>query len=105
MTTTSATDASQQAWLDATAFGQTATTEEADVNTDPLAQKQLFLELLVAQLKYQDPLNPADGTEFAAQLSQFTEVEQSLESNQHLEAILAALELQNAALQPVESQP
>jgi flagellar basal-body rod modification protein FlgD len=34
-----------------------------------------FLKLLVAQLKYQDPSNPADGTEFLAQTAQFTQVE------------------------------
>ncbi|MCA0330425.1 MAG: flagellar hook capping protein [Actinobacteria bacterium] len=34
-----------------------------------------FLKLLVAQLKYQDPTNPASGTEFLAQTAQFTMVE------------------------------
>lgn len=34
-----------------------------------------FLRLLVAQLKYQDPLNPADSTEFMAQTAQFATVE------------------------------
>lgn len=35
-----------------------------------------FLQLLVAQLANQDPLNPQDGHEFAAQLAQFSSVEQ-----------------------------
>ena len=34
-----------------------------------------FLKLMVAQLKYQDPMNPAQGTEFLAQTAQFTMVE------------------------------
>lgn len=34
-----------------------------------------FLKLLVAQLKYQDPMNPSDGAEFLAQTAQFTQVE------------------------------
>jgi flagellar basal-body rod modification protein FlgD len=34
-----------------------------------------FLKLLVAQLRYQDPSNPANGTEFVAQTAQFTQVE------------------------------
>jgi flagellar basal-body rod modification protein FlgD len=34
-----------------------------------------FLKLLVAQLRYQDPSNPADGTQFMAQTAQFTQVE------------------------------
>lgn len=37
--------------------------------------KDAFLKLLVAQMKYQDPMNPADGTEFVAQTAQFTMVE------------------------------
>lgn len=37
--------------------------------------KDAFLKLLVAQLRYQDPMNPADGTEFISQTAQFTVVE------------------------------
>jgi len=37
--------------------------------------KDLFLKLLVAQLKYQDPTKPADTTQFLAQTAQFTQVE------------------------------
>jgi flagellar basal-body rod modification protein FlgD len=37
--------------------------------------KDAFFKLLVAQLKYQDPSRPADGTEFLAQTAQFTMVE------------------------------
>ncbi|MBG3879008.1 flagellar hook assembly protein FlgD [Desulfovibrio oxamicus] len=38
--------------------------------------KQAFLNLLVAQLSHQDPLNPMDDKEFVAQLAQFTSLEQ-----------------------------
>jgi len=37
--------------------------------------KDTFLKLLVAQLKYQDPMNPAEGSEFMAQTAQMTVVE------------------------------
>lgn len=37
--------------------------------------KDVFLKLLVAQLKYQNPLDPQDGSEFLAQSAQFTMVE------------------------------
>ena len=37
--------------------------------------KDTFLKLLVAQLKYQNPLDPTDGTEFMAQTAQFSVVE------------------------------
>ena len=37
--------------------------------------QQLFLELLVAQMRYQDPLNPTDSTQFLTQTAQFTSLE------------------------------
>jgi flagellar basal-body rod modification protein FlgD len=37
--------------------------------------KDTFLKLLVAQLKYQNPLQPTDGQEYMAQMAQFTTVE------------------------------
>jgi flagellar basal-body rod modification protein FlgD len=40
-----------------------------------LGDKDTFLKLLVAQLKYQDPSNPADPTQFMSQTAQFTQVE------------------------------
>ena len=38
--------------------------------------KEAFLKILVAQLTYQDPLNPMDDKDFIAQLAQFTSLEQ-----------------------------
>jgi flagellar basal-body rod modification protein FlgD len=38
--------------------------------------EQMFLQLLVAQLQNQDPLNPTDSTQFVSQLAQFSELEQ-----------------------------
>ena len=49
--------------------------------------KDTFLKLLVAQMKYQDPANPASSSEFMAQTATFTQVEK-------LEEIAA----QNAAM-------
>ena len=40
-----------------------------------LGDQDTFLKLLVAQLKYQDPSNPADSTAFLSQTAQFTQVE------------------------------
>ena len=47
-----------------------------------------FLTLLTAQLQNQDPLEPLDTNEFTGQLVQYTEVEQSIQTNDHLEALL-----------------
>ena len=38
--------------------------------------KDAFLQLLVAQMKYQDPLEPTSNTEYISQYAQFTQVEQ-----------------------------
>lgn len=46
--------------------------------------KEEFLKLLVAQLRHQDPLNPLRGEEFAAQLAQFSSLEQLIQINEKL---------------------
>ena len=45
-------------------------------DTSGAATKEMFLQLLVAQIKNQDPLNPADSVQFVSQLAQFSELEQ-----------------------------
>ena len=47
--------------------------------------KDQFLQLLVAQLRNQDPLNPSDPREFASQLAQFSSLEQMVNMNSKLE--------------------
>lgn len=54
--------------------------------------KESFLQLLVAQIRHQDPLNPADGIQFLTQLAQFSELEQLIHMNEHLEAIRNGLD-------------
>lgn len=48
--------------------------------------KNEFLQLLVAQLRYQDPLNPMEAQEFASQLAEFSGLEQQIKTNELLEA-------------------
>lgn len=38
-----------------------------------------FLQLLVAQMQYQDPLEPTDNTQYIAQMATFTQVEATTE--------------------------
>ncbi len=49
--------------------------------------KESFLQLLVAQMKYQDPLEPTSNTEYISQYAQFSQVEslQSMSSNLDLQ--------------------
>lgn len=61
-------------------------------NTSAAASKNMlgkedFLTMLVTQLKHQDPLNPMEGTEFTAQLAQFSSLEQLQDTNAQLETL------------------
>lgn len=53
--------------------------------------KDAFLQLLVTELKYQNPLNPTDDKEFLAQMAQFS----SLEQMQNMAAAMNAQQANN----------
>ncbi|HYW48843.1 MAG TPA: flagellar hook capping FlgD N-terminal domain-containing protein [Bryobacteraceae bacterium] len=74
----------------------TSATSAAAAQTTPAASqsssgttvdKNMFLQLLVAQLQNQDPLNPSDGTQFVGQLAQFQQLEQSINMGQDITAM------------------
>lgn len=67
------------------------------------ATKENFLQLLVAQIKHQNPLNPQDGTQFLSQLSQFTEMEQMLGMREDLKAIRVSLTAADSTKSSTES--
>ena len=46
--------------------------------------KEEFLKLFMAQMQYQNPLEPLKGTEFTAQLAQFSQLEQMWNINENL---------------------
>ena len=52
--------------------------------------KDDFLQLLVTQLKNQDPMNPQDSSAFVAQLAQLTQVEQTYNINTNLQNLLSS---------------
>jgi flagellar basal-body rod modification protein FlgD len=55
-----------------------------------------FLTLLVTQLKNQDPTAPTDATAFMSQLASFSNVEQSVQMNSKMDALLSASQLGQA---------
>ena len=50
--------------------------------------KDLFLKLLVAQMKNQDPFNSQDPTQYITQLAQFNMLEQSMALNENMEYMI-----------------
>ena len=52
----------------------TTNSSGSDVLSQGLGE-DTFLKLLVAQLQYQNPMSPTDGTQFMSQLAQFAQVE------------------------------
>jgi flagellar basal-body rod modification protein FlgD len=72
-------------------YTATATAERKDQ-----MGKDMFLKLLVAQMKYQDPANPASSSEFMAQTATFTQVEK-LEEIAAQNASMLALQRSSSA--------
>ena len=64
--------------------GATSATDGAAIADDFDA----FLRILTTQLQNQNPLEPLDTNEFTAQLVQFSQVEQSIKTNDNLEAVV-----------------
>lgn len=55
-----------------------------------------FLKLLVAQMKNQNPTDPMKSTEYMGQLATFSQVEQSVNMNSKLDALLASSTMSQA---------
>ena len=57
---------------DVSASGTSNSTEKEKKTGSSSLDKQAFLQLLVAQMKYQDPLEPTSNTECISQLATFS---------------------------------
>lgn len=65
----------------ASATSSSTSSSKASSSSTSGLDKEAFLQLLVAQMQYQDPLEPTDNTEYIAQLATFSQ----LEATQNLE--------------------
>ncbi len=63
----------------------TSTVSKETNKGDTALGKDDFLQLLVAQMKYQDPLEPTSNTEYIAQYATFSEVEQMQNMSQSMD--------------------
>jgi len=70
-------------------FG-TTTSPSSSTSTKTSADKNMFLQLLVAQMRYQDPSNPTDSSQFLAQSAQFTALEKMQDVADQTAALLAS---------------
>jgi flagellar basal-body rod modification protein FlgD len=60
----------------------------AGSSSSQLVSEQAFLQLLITQLKNQDPLSPADPTQFVSQLASFSSLEQMTQLNTNMTSVL-----------------
>ena len=90
MSATSATSA-----LSGTTAASTANTLSTALTTKTLNQDD-FLKLLVVQMQSQDPLNPKQDSEFIAQMTQFSTLEQSKSMQKDIAALHADSSLTQA---------
>ncbi|MCB1503850.1 MAG: flagellar hook assembly protein FlgD [Hyphomicrobiaceae bacterium] len=77
-----------------TANAETAASSSAA--SGPSLDYNAFLKLLIAQMQNQDPMQPMDSSDYVAQLATFSQVEQSIQSNDRLSEILTASHIAQA---------
>ncbi len=63
----------------------------AEASPTTASDYETFLKMLTAQMKYQDPLNPVDSTDYATQLATFSSVEQAVLTNDLLRSLTAQM--------------
>jgi flagellar hook assembly protein FlgD len=73
--------------MDAKKIREDSVKEGSTRNVGGTMGKNDFLMLLSAQLRYQDPLNPQNDSDFAAQLAQFSSLEQMQNMNETLSSV------------------
>ena len=84
----------------------TAATAATDAFTNPnsVLNQADFLQLLVAQIQYQDPMNPQSDTQMAAQMAQFTSLQQATQTSSSLAMMQANSLVGSTVTVQVDSQ-
>jgi flagellar basal-body rod modification protein FlgD len=70
--------------------GSSSSSSSSSNGVGSLTSEQTFLQLLIAQIKNQDPLNPTDSIQFVGQLVQYSELEQLMGINQGVQTLTGA---------------
>jgi flagellar basal-body rod modification protein FlgD len=82
----------------------TAGTMDTTPNPSQTLNQNDFLKLLVSQIQYQDPMNPKSDTDMAAQMAQFTSLQQASQSTTSLAMLQANSLLGSTVTVPVDLQ-
>lgn len=77
------------------AIGNPPPPQGAAITKQQTIDQEDFIKLFLAQLQFQDPLEPVDNREFLAQLAQFSSLEQSRQTSENTNDLL----VMNAASQ------
>ena len=85
-----------------TAAGNTSNTA-ASAAAGNIGNQNVFLQLLVAQLKYQDPSQPTDGTQFVSELAQFSDLSNTTKMSSDLDSIKQMMQAAAAPATPAGS--
>lgn len=86
-----AVDATSSVSTTGTSNSTSSAQQKATLNYDN------FLQLLIAQMKNQDPTDPVDASEQMSQLASFSQVEQTIQTNTKLDTLLASSSLTQAS--------
>ena len=79
--------ATQATGTTGTSGSSSSSSSSAPGSIQSLTSEQTFLQLLVAQIQNQDPLNPTDSIQFVGQLVQYSELEQLMGINQGVQTL------------------
>lgn len=76
----------------------TSTSTAAAASSAATVNYNDFLQLMVSELKNQDPTQPTDPTQYLSQLASFSQVEQQLNTNNKLSTMMTSQALEQADL-------
>ncbi len=72
--------------------GSSSSTSSTSTASDKAKElKNQFLSILLTQMQHQNPLDPMDTKEFTGQLTQFSALEQQIDSNTKLDSLIGAI--------------
>lgn len=75
---------------------KSTTSDTSSTSSSSTIDYDAFLQLLIAQMRNQDPTNPTDTSEYTSQLAQLSSVEQAVQTNAKLDSLLSSNALSQA---------